>query len=114
MTLWRFAATENFGGVVGSVDLAVDLNRQVIAIDVASNQKKAAWNKAGDIIQLVDLEMLEGFFTRLEVSDSFSYLGFNPTLFKFQILSGNEYHLRFKPVPWLNDFSLTIWEYLGD
>lgn len=114
MTDWLYGTSESFANVRNSVDLSFVLTQQVIAIDIASAQKKAGWNKAGDILQIVDLELVDSFFTRLEVSDSYSYLGFNPTLFKFQILSGNNYRLRFKPVPWLTDFSLTVWQYFGE
>lgn len=114
MTDWLYATSENFANVSNSVDLSFVLTQQVIAIDIASAQKKAGWNKAGDIIQIVELELLTSFFTQLEVSDSYSYLGFNPTLIRFQIVSGNNYRLRFKPVPWLTDFSLTVWQYFGD
>jgi len=114
MSDWQYATSESFSGVRGAVDLSFLLSRNVIAIDVTSSQKKASWNKAGDIIQLVDLELATGFFTRLEVSDSYSYLGFNPTLFRFQIVSGNDYRLRFRPVDWLTDFSIVIWQYFGD
>jgi hypothetical protein len=113
-TSWQYATSESFSNVLGSVDLNHLFSRQVIAIDVASPQKKATWDKAGNILQLIDLEMVPNFFTRLEVSDSYSYLGFNPTLFRFQILSGNEYRIRFKPVTWQTNFTITVWEYLGD
>lgn len=114
MSDWLYATSESFSAVAGSVDLPFLFSRQVIAVDVASSQKKASWNKAGDILQTVDLELADSFFTRLEVSDSFSYLGFNPTLYKFQILSGNFYRLRVKPVPWMTDFTITVWQYFSD
>jgi hypothetical protein len=114
MTDWLYAASETFSGVGNSIDLPFLLSSQVIAIDINSPQKKASWNKAGDIIQIIDLELLDTFFTRLEVSDSYSYVGFNPTLIRFNILSGNEYRLRFKPVSWLSEFTITVWQYLGD
>jgi hypothetical protein len=112
MTSWQYATSESFVNVSGFVDLSFVLSRQVIAVDVASSQKKATWDKAGNILQIIDQELLEGFSTRLEVSDSFNYLGFTPTLYKFQILSGNPYRLRIKPVPWLTNFSVTVWQYL--
>lgn len=114
MSDWQYATSESFIGVSGAVDLSFVMSRNVIAIDIDSPQKKSSWNKAGDIIQLVDLELADGFPTRLEVSDSYSYLGFNPTLFKFQIVSGNQYRLRFKPVSWLTNFSVLVWQYFGD
>ncbi len=113
MSDWLYATSESFSAVGGSVDLSFLFSRQVIAIDINCANKKASWSKAGDILQIVDLELADTFFTRLEVSDSYSYLGFNPTLFKFQIASGNDYRLRFKPVSWLNDFSITVWQYFG-
>jgi hypothetical protein len=112
MTSWQYATSESFVNVSGFVDLSFVFSKQVIAVDVASSQKKASWDKVGNILQIIDLELLEGFQTRLEVSDSFNYLGFNPTLYKFQILSGNPYRLRIKPVPWLTTFSVTVWQYL--
>lgn len=114
MSDWLFATSESFSAVGNSVDLSFLFSRQVIAIDINSSQKKLSWDKAGNILQIVDLELVDSFFTRLEVSDSYSYLGFNPTLFKFQIASGNAYRLRFKPVPWLSDFSITVWQYFND
>lgn len=113
MSDWQYATSESFSGVRGAVDLSFVFSRNVIAVDLASPQKKASWNKSGDIIQVVDLELVDGFFTRLEASDSYSYLGFEPTLFRFAIVSGNNYRLRFKPVDWLQDFSIVIWQYFG-
>jgi hypothetical protein len=110
---WQYGASESFSNVRGSVDLNFLFSRNVIALDVLSSQKKSSWSKAGDIIQIIDLEFVPEFFTRLEVSDSFSYLGFAPTLLKFQILSGNNYRLRFKPVPWLTEFTIRSWQYFG-
>jgi hypothetical protein len=114
MSDWQYATSESFSGVRGAVDLSFLLTRNAIAIDLSSTQKKAGWNKAGDIIQVIDLELAIGFSTRLEVADSFNYLSFNPTLLKFNILSSNPYRLRFKPVPWLTDFSFVVWQYFGD
>lgn len=113
MTNWQYGNSESFSGVLNAVDLSFTLSRKVICLDLQSSQKKAGWNKAGDIIQVIDLELVDNFFTRLEVSDSFSYLGFNPTLFRFNIANGNQYRLRFKPVPWLTDFTIIVWEYYG-
>jgi hypothetical protein len=114
MSNWTYASSESFAGVLNAVDLSFTLSRRVICLDLQSSQKKAGWNKAGDIIQVIDLELVDTFFSRLEVSDSFSYLGFNPTLFKFNIANGNDYRLRFKPVPWLTDFTIIIWQYFGE
>lgn len=113
MTDWQYGSSESFSGVLRDVDLSFTLSRKVICLDLQSSQKKAGWNKAGDIIQVIDLELVDNFFTRLEVSDSYSYLGFNPTLLRFNIANGNNYRLRFKPVPWLTDFTIIIWEYYG-
>jgi hypothetical protein len=114
MSDWLYATSEPFSGVGSSVDLSFLFSSQVIAIDINSPQKKVSWNKAGDIIQIIDLELVDTFFTRLEVSDSYSYVGFNPTLIRFKILSGNDYRLRFKPVSWLSEFSITVWQYFGN
>lgn len=113
MSDWQYRGSQSFSNVSGAVDISLILNQQVIVIDVASPQKKLSWNKAGDIIQIIDLALVPNFFSRLEVSDSFSYLGFNPTLFKFQINPENDYRIRFRPVNWLTTFSITIWEYTG-
>ena len=114
MSDWQYATNQSFVGVSGSVDLSFVFSRQVIAIDIECATRKPSWNKAGDILQIIDLEIADNFFTRLEVSNSYNYLGFNPTLFKFEIGSGNDYRLRFKPVSWLDNFSLTVWQYFGN
>lgn len=111
MSDWQYAISQSFSGVSGTVDLSFVLASKVIAVDVSSLQKKASWNKAGDIIQLVTLELVNGFFSTLEVSNSFNYLGFEPTLFNFDAVLGDNYRLRFKPVPWLTDFSIVIWQF---
>ena len=113
MSDWQYATNQSFIGVSGSVDLSFVFTRQVIAIDLDCLTRKPSWDKAGNILQIVDLELATGFFTRLEVSNSYGYLGFNPTLFKFEIASGNDYHLRFKPVSWVDNFSITVWQYFG-
>jgi hypothetical protein len=113
MSNWQYATNQSFVGVSGSVDLSFVFSRQIIAIDIESATRKPSWSKAGDILQIVDLELADNFFTRLEVSNSYSYLGFNPTLFKFEIASGNDYRLRFKPVSWVDNFSITVWQYFG-
>ncbi len=113
MSDWQYGTRESFSNVLGSVDLSFVLNQQVIAIDLDSPLKRASWNKAGDLLQIVDLELADGFLTRLEVADSFNYLGFSPTLVRFEIASGNPYRLRFRPVPWLTNFSIVVWQYFG-
>jgi hypothetical protein len=67
MSDWQYATSESFSGVSDAVDLSFLFSQQVIAVDIASSQKKLSWNKAGDILQIVDLELVDSFFTRLEV-----------------------------------------------
>jgi hypothetical protein len=111
MSDWVYADGESFSGKSGSVDLSAILTRNVILVDIDSPQKKITWDKAGNILQLINVDVIPSL---VEVSDSYSYAGFNPTLYKFQIASGNDYRLRFKPVPWVTTFSIKVWQYFGD
>ena len=108
MSDWQYATTQTFNSVSGAVDLSFVFSQPFLIIDLDSNQKKASWNKAGDILQVLDVELALGFYTRVEVADSFAYLGFAPTLLNFNL--GDSYRLRFKPVPWLTQFTLTIYQ----
>jgi hypothetical protein len=110
MTDWIFRATQNFSNVSDAVDFSAILSRQTILVSLESPQKRPTWYKAGNVIQVIDTGIVP---VLCEVSDSYSYLGFNPTLLRFQILSGNNYKLRFNPVPWLSEFSISIWQYYG-
>lgn len=111
MSDWVLSGTETFIGVGNIVDLSFSLSSNIIIIDIDSPLKKPTWQKAGDIIQLIDISIPLLSTNLIEVSDSYSYVGFNPTLIKFQVLSGNIYKLRFKAVPWLTNFSISIWYY---
>lgn len=107
MTDWIYVGKASYFGINDAVDLSFELSKQVILIDLDSPQKKPTWNKAGNILQVIDIDVVN---TLAEISDSYSYLGFSPTVIKFQIQSGNNYRLRFKPVPWLTNFSISVWE----
>jgi hypothetical protein len=107
---WQYLGKQSYSRVANSVEFTRSLSRNVIAIDVDSIQKKDTWNKAGDIVQVLPVL---GFPTGLDVGDSFAQIGFAPTLVRFNVLSGNSYKIRFKPVPWLTDFSISIWQYYG-
>lgn len=110
MSDWIYTGRDSYSGVIESVDLSLVLSQQVILIDLDSPQKKATWSKAGNVIQLLQIDAISA---PVEISDSYSYLGFNPMLLKFQIASGNNYKIRFKPVPWLTQFTISIWQYYG-
>ena len=108
---WRFLGKQSFSRVANSVEFTRSLSRNVIAIDVDSPQKKDTWNKAGNIIQVLPVP---DFPNGLDIASSFTRIGFAPTLIRFDVVSGNPYRIKFKPVPWLTEFSLLIWQYYGD
>lgn len=105
---WVYVGQESFMGSQ-SVDISIPLTRSVIAIDIDSPQKKSTWHRAGSCIQIMDLD----FATGVELATSYTRLSFSPTVLKFELLSDNNYKLRFKPVPWLTEFTIKIWQYFG-
>ena len=108
---WLFVGSNEYINVVGVVDIANVLTGQAILVKVDSIQKRESWNKAGAFIQILDLIPVS---QKVEVPDSYLRVSFGSSLLKFQINSGNPYQLRFKPVPWLTCFTISIWQYLGD
>lgn len=108
---WKFLAKQSFKSVGGSVDFSKFISKNVILISIESPQKKATWNKCGSVIQLLDISDL-GIVC--ELSNSYHRIGFTPSLIRFEMLSGNNYRIRFKPVPWLTEFTISIWQYQGN
>ena len=106
---WLYAGKEFFTGA-GSVDFSIPLTRSIILIDIDSPKKKSTWNRAGSFIQVIDL----GFIQGVELATSYSKASFSPPLLRFDLLAVNEYRLRFKPVPWLTEFSITVWQNFGE
>ena len=107
---WQSLGKQSFSRVTGSVEFTKSLSRNVIAIDVDSKLKKETWNRSGEIVQVLTVPV---FYEGLVVANSLTKLEFHPTLVRFEI-ENNPYKLRFKPVPWLTEFTLSIWQYYGD
>lgn len=108
---WRSLGKQSFSRVTGCAEFTKSLSRNVIAIDVDSRLKKDTWNRSGEIVQVISVPI---FPQGLVVANSLTKLEFHPTLVRFQIENNNLYKLRFKPVPWLTEFTLSIWQYYGD
>lgn len=89
---------------VGSIDFPFVLNKRICVIDIDSSLKKDTWNKAGEALQIVRLDAFD-----CEVDKSYTSISFNPVLIKFPLAENQNYHIRFKPVPWLKSFTLSVY-----
>lgn len=107
MSNWIYKGSSSYTGKTGSVDLNFALNGRSLIIDIDSAQKKDTWNISGAFVQVINL----GFIPeKIEVSETYRKVSFNPSLLKFQPIANSTYGLRFKPVPWLTNFSIRVWE----
>lgn len=110
---WLFKGSQSFDLAKSRyvVEFSRTLRRSVIAVDIDSEQNKNSWFRAGNVSQALILPEFDGL---VEVADSNKSVGFSLSLVKFAEMDGNDYKLRFLPVPWLTKFSVTVYEYMGE
>jgi hypothetical protein len=104
---WTLKFNRNFVETNEVQSFSTVFDKPIIVCSITSPLQQDSWFRSGYLAQIKDIPDLG---LDCEVERDYR-LGFRPRLIKLPLAMGEEYRLRFSPMPWMITYRIVVHEY---
>jgi hypothetical protein len=105
--IWTLKINRNFVETNEVQSLSTLFDKPIVVCSITSPLQQDSWFRSGYLAQMKPIPAL-GFDCEVERDYR---LGFRPKLIKFPLAMGEQYKLRFSPMPWMITYRIVVYEY---